>query len=724
MGTKPRPDFLRVWSRGFSRAGQLEAEKPKDRASKLKQLTTISLLLLAVACIGASYPILYASRPILKYGANIGYIPTDPDAFAYQEAVRLTGGSFQSNQIYAVEAFVLSAKSNGYWTNIVDCSPLAGGKLSAALIKLKGTVPMTNHGLVSSNYVNSIGLFGATNKWVDTGYHYNELPTNHHGFSAWVWAPTNYLNGTSEQYMGMDGSVGPWMIIGARGSQVNMAYTIRADISPDTIWGQGLHQVNRQEFNESSFWIGGHNANQVNTVQTDTSSQSYSFGLLAGNGYPHETAYFQHGLSWYCIDNGMATNQIPLYHRDVASLMRALGRVRTAPLPTFIVVGQSLAVGSYSGGVLQVSASGHTIMPPGGSIQSSSSPFEYGRSPYVERNNETGWAAFGEHLAFLMWDGGQLTDDEYASYRSMFLNWGIGGAAYSTLQKGSTYTFANYGTTTNCYAGSILSLARQQAFEGTMSGNSIQVPAVLAVHGETDRGNTNYASYIADWQRDYEQDAASVTGQTNRVPMFHSQIAGYGFPGDPAAAEPYSDLAMLWAHENSAGSNVLVMPKYFLDYSDGIHLTNYHYRVMGEYYAEAVYRQLYGSGWEPLRPTAVTRTNAEVWVTFTGSEGGLTLDTTTVSDPGNYGFTFTNNAGETNISSVVVTNANTVVVTLSGTPTGANPLLRYAFNATSTDHAGRLTGARGCLRDQRASVGTVTGTNLYNWCVVFKTSTP
>src|SRR5207244_3621953 len=79
---------------------------------------------------------------------------------------------------------------------------------------------------------------------------------------------------------------------------------------------------------------------------------------------------------------------------------------------------------------------------------------------------------------------------------------------------------------------------------------------------------------------------------------------------------------------------ILVCPKYFLPYWDGLHLSPDGYRWLGEYYAKAYYQQMIaGQQWSPLRPIAISRNSNVVSLTFTGAVGNLVLDTNLVTDP-------------------------------------------------------------------------------------------
>ena len=148
-------------------------------------------------------------------------------------------------------------------------------------------------------------------------------------------------------------------------------------------------------------------------------------------------------------------------------------------------------------------------------------------------------------------------------------------------------------------------------------------------------------------------------------------------------------------------------------------IDNVAYQWLGELYAKA-YRHviLEGKHWEPVRPTFVRRTGATINVDFHVPVRPLILDTDRVSNPGNYGFEYTDNATPPAISAVEVTGPSTVRITLASTPAGGNQRLRYAWTGTPTNNAGPTTGPRGCLRDNDRTP-SLHGHELWNWCVHF-----
>lgn len=287
---------------------------------------------------------------------------------------------------------------------------------------------------------------------------------------------------------------------------------------------------------------------------------------------------------------------------------------------------------------------------------------------------------------------------------------GVGGFPYAELKKGTTPWAAMQAQVT---AGKSISAGL---------GLSHVVRGVLIVHGEKDLLNGNitgihtYDTDLAQWQADYDTDVKAITGQTDPVVMFQTQLSSWVWNG---GGGPWLALQQLSASVASGGKIVMVGPKYIFPYvDDGVHMPASSYRWLGEYYAKAYKRViLEGLPWEPLRPRSIVRTGANIDVDFYVPVAPLVLDTTRVSDPGAYGFEFSDDSGaHPDVASVQITGDTSIRVTLWSVPVGANQRLRYAcVNGTN---GGPTTGPRGCLRDSDNTPSRY-GNELFNWCVHF-----
>ena len=180
-----------------------------------------------------------------------------------------------------------------------------------------------------------------------------------------------------------------------------------------------------------------------------------------------------------------------------------------------------------------------------------------------------------------------------------------------------------------------------------------------------------------------------------------------------------SSLAMLAA--SRANSRIVIaVPGYIFTFLTG----QQHYDALsqckiGEYIAKA-YKQVVISGrdWTGVRPKTggVTQGATYFDVQFDVQVGSLVLDTALCTDPGNYGFAYSDSSSRT-ITSVAVQSSNTIRVNLSGAP-GTGAVLTYAY-ANNPNTYGPTSGQRGCLRDSDPAVSRFDGTPLYNPCAIF-----
>ncbi|HSO35228.1 MAG TPA: hypothetical protein VLT33_22020 [Labilithrix sp.] len=391
-----------------------------------------------------------------------------------------------------------------------------------------------------------------------------------------------------------------------------------------------------------------------------------------------------------------------------------------APLlsPTFVhrdinqvlATGQSLSVGALGTPALSTTQPYDNTMFVTGVLAGGVGLTSF--KPLVEANVETMSSSFASLITKMAREVILVGQPAGKTSHDLLLSaHGLGGTAYVGLKKG-TVAYAN--GIAQAQAGHDLAVA---------AGKTHVVRAVTNVHGESDSqdGNTMYEANLLEWQSSYESDVKAITGQTEGIPMLHTQFSSWTrLAGVPTTSIIPS--AQLAAHVNAPGKIILVGAKYHLPYvGDGVHLTNEGYRHMGEDYAK-VYRRviLEGKTWEPIHPKAVTRAGAVITVKMHVPAPPLVMDTTIVSDPGNKGFEWAG-GGET-IASVAITGPDTVVITLSAAP-AAPGRLRDAFTGTAGALAGPMTGPRGNLRDSDATPSR-SGYPLYNWCVHFDRAVP
>ncbi len=266
-------------------------------------------------------------------------------------------------------------------------------------------------------------------------------------------------------------------------------------------------------------------------------------------------------------------------------------------------------------------------------------------------------------------------------------------------------------------------------------GKSYVVRVTTAIHGESDdfgyamgtpefpldgtdgvsKELATYADGLLEWQRDLEAGIKAITGQSQPIPLLISQHSGWNdVPTSAVATYQYE------AHVRSHGKVVLVAPGYPLDWAvDCRHYSSDGERRLGEYFAKVYARiVLEGKKWEPVRPRDVTLSGKTITAHYWVPAPPLVLDTTRVTDPGNYGFEVVDGAGaNVPITSVAVTAPDTVTIQLASAPAGAAHL-RYAYTHAPKTCTGPTVGARGNLRDSDNTPSQY-GYELFNWGVHF-----
>jgi hypothetical protein len=265
----------------------------------------------------------------------------------------------------------------------------------------------------------------------------------------------------------------------------------------------------------------------------------------------------------------------------------------------------------------------------------------------------------------------------------------------------------------------------------------VVVNALTVTHGEADFVNGSsqlgYENDLVDWQRSFNADLKDITGQSADVVEMIDQMNSYTAPawGKQARATSVIPLAQLKAAIDQPDAIVLVAPKYFLDYTassreygvDGIHLTAASEQLLGEYYGKAYKRTVIDRvPWKPVYPTRVGIASNVITATFNVPKGPLAIDTQRVTDPGNFGFEYSDNTGNPpTIAKVELSEENQLRVTLTKAPTAAvgNRYLSYAWSGKIGNPAGPKSGPRGNLRDSDDTVGHYSHQRLFNWCVTF-----
>ena len=641
----------------------------------------------------------------------------ETETIAYGSNVAFYGGSIDSAHLRAIDQFVKSAKANGYWTNLTEFSPLAGNQTNASVVKL-GTYPRTANRLTISPAMTAAGYSintGWTNdtsgsqRWLELGMTVGQITNAHPGFGCYV---------TSRLISPGDGAGN---LCGYHSSPFFFLYSYYYPNSPDNgdydefaYFGSstrvavtykstsGLHgfiAVNRDNDSYSSMWSGrdivGSAATAFNLVGNNN-----KFRLLSGQNVGENVNL---SIGCYYLSSDLSSNNLSALYADVTTLMIGLGRERPPAKPLWIVpiTGQGIACGSGTVAPVSRAYSSYDIYTGINGPYNSGSGILTGFGPCKEiGSQETPATAWMTEAMALGLDNAALFSQVQAGE----------GESYNAIKKGSSYYINVLANITNAahYASPLFSGAR--------------VAAIHLVHGESDRSSAAYQANINTLLHDYSEDARAITGQATDPVAFHSQISL-----QPTVAESASDLAMLAEQEKSAVSNYVVCAKYHYPYADVSRLTAAGSQWLGEFYGKAFAGWAKTGYWTPLRPIKIELSGPTIVVTFTNCTGGLTFDTTHVAGATNFGFIYIDStATQPAIDSASVTATNQVTITLKSTPTGIGKTLLYAiWNSGLTGGLGGTSDMlRGNLRNQDPMVGSLSTSNLWDWCVHFSKTVP
>jgi hypothetical protein len=278
---------------------------------------------------------------------------------------------------------------------------------------------------------------------------------------------------------------------------------------------------------------------------------------------------------------------------------------------------------------------------------------------------------------------------------------GEGGCAYSLLA-GPT-DFPPEGS------GSFLEMMSQVGLGRTLAeatGRGYNLPAMLLIHGEADSTNSAYAVNLATWQADAQRGVNAITGRNDVLPIIASQTQEQPISVHGHNVMPFVDgagsLGTLTAAIANPGLVCIAGPEYLMTHGS-IHMTADGYRHLGEMMAKAAYQiVIEGKWWWPLMPATSTLIGDTIKIEYQVPYGPIVIDTDVVSDPGNFGFNFSDSAN-TKITDVAVTGDSEITITLSKAPSGG--MVSYALVTPSKDLTpqgqgyGPNAGPRGCVRD-------------------------
>ena len=243
------------------------------------------------------------------------------------------------------------------------------------------------------------------------------------------------------------------------------------------------------------------------------------------------------------------------------------------------------------------------------------------------------------------------------------------------------------------------------------AGLGYNVPAMLLIHGEADTLNPVYSTNLLTWQADMQRGVNAITGGDSVIPIIASQTQAQPISQVHVNTMPFSTgagpLGTLEAAMNNPGLICIACPEYVMAHGS-IHMTADGYRHLGSMMAKAAYQIVVeGKWWWPLMPLTTTLSGDTITIEYQVPYGPIVLDTSVVSDPGNFGFNFSDSQ-KTKISAVAVTGDSEITLTLSQASTGGT--LSYALVTPSKvltpegQGYGPQAGPRGCVRDSDPAV--------------------
>lgn len=321
-----------------------------------------------------------------------------------------------------------------------------------------------------------------------------------------------------------------------------------------------------------------------------------------------------------------------------------------------------------------------------------------------------------------------------ADYVTIHSAVGENGQALALLIKGATP--GPEGITGHAYEATLIE-TRAITRLARAAGKTYGVGAITVTHGESDAGNTNYASGLHQLYTDYVADIAAITGQTEPPLMIVSQQHASGADRTPSTLEQ-------WRIGRSYPNEIVCSgPKYQYPYTpDSIHMLVEGYEQMGEKYAQIYHeRVVLGRDWQPLQPTNVTRSARVITVTFHVPVAPLVWETSfqephrgTPAWSAGKGFELYAGAAPIGIASVEIV-GDTIQITADADLPATGVTVGYALSADPpTTDGGVLAPAMtqpfvgtfrwGLLRDSDPFVGSTTLKAQPNFAVAFELPVP
>lgn len=360
----------------------------------------------------------------------------------------------------------------------------------------------------------------------------------------------------------------------------------------------------------------------------------------------------------------------------------------------------------------------------GGTMDIQASPFAPGGVVGFEPAYETDVFGKGEtHLTALMaWRDAGIIDN--VRQRRTFLG-------RSHAQRGAVIADISVGS--QPYTNGLAEIARAVELADLLYRREVAVRQVFLTIGVNDRADgttrTEMQDAVIAMCDDYNSDIPPITGQDDGVviPLMLDQVCA------PESGTFANDMALGQLDAIEADDRILlVTPEYFFqgDYGllDTVHFKALGDDLLGEYKAKLLYdlhdapSPIAYTAWKGCRPDSIAVTSGtQIDITFFVPVPPLVLDTTTLPDFGDAGFTYSDTEGGITISSVAILDADTVRLTMSGDISArTNRTVGYADADSASNQTDRPK-VWGNLHDSetRESI-VVPDLVLFNWSAIFR----
>ncbi|MFW3942327.1 hypothetical protein ACKLJX_13235 [Klebsiella pneumoniae] len=248
------------------------------------------------------------------------------------------------------------------------------------------------------------------------------------------------------------------------------------------------------------------------------------------------------------------------------------------------------------------------------------------------------------------------------------------------------------------------------------------VPVMVLIHGNQNAAAgtsiSNYRAAMETLRAQYESVINAATGESQSLHMFVGQLSNIIPYGGTAGTTKTNNIGI--AQYQEARDNALIhlaSAQYARPYSDGEHLTSAGYRTEGEVIGTVVGGWLNDNTKSSLVPieSGVVQSGTTITIPVAGCVGDLVIDTSRVTDPGNYGFVLT---GATIASVAVSGSGSAAKIVITKTDSTTATAISYASQGIAGQNPGPVTGSRGCIRDSQTGT-SLSGLPLYNDLCVF-----